>query len=27
MIQIGQIVAQLRAEGHEIDDEILSHVT
>lgn len=27
MIQIGEIVGQLRAEGHEIDDETLSHVT
>jgi TnpA family transposase len=27
MIQIGDIVGQLRAEGHEIDDETLSHVT
>ena len=27
MIQIGEIVGQLRADGHEIDDETLSHVT
>ena len=27
MIQIGEIVDQLRVEGHEIDDETLSHVT
>lgn len=27
MIQFGEIVGQLRAEGHEIDDETLSHVT
>jgi len=27
MIQIGEIVGQLRADGHEIDNETLSHVT
>jgi Tn3 transposase DDE domain len=27
LIQIEEIVGQLRAEGQEIDDEILSHVT
>jgi hypothetical protein len=27
MIQIGEIVGQLRAGGHEIDEETLSHVT
>jgi TnpA family transposase len=27
LIQIGELVGQLRAEGHEIDDETLSHVT
>ncbi len=27
MLQIGEIVTQLRAEGHQIDDETLSHVT
>jgi hypothetical protein len=27
MIQIGEIVGQLRAGGQEIDDETLSHVT
>src|SRR6266496_1168694 len=27
MLQIGEIVTQLRAEGHQIDDEMLSHVT
>jgi hypothetical protein len=27
MIQIGEIVGQLRADGHAIDDETLSHVT
>jgi TnpA family transposase len=27
MLQIGEIVAQLRAEGHQIADETLSHVT
>jgi hypothetical protein len=27
IIQIGEIVGQLRAEWHEIDDETLSHVT
>jgi hypothetical protein len=27
MIQIGEIVGQLRADGQEIDDETLSHVT
>lgn len=27
LIQIGKIVDQLRAEGVEIDEEILSHVT
>ena len=27
MIQIGEIVSQLRAEGQQIDDETLSHVT
>ena len=26
-LQIGEIVGQLRAEGHEIDDETLRHVT
>ncbi len=26
-LQIGAIVGQLRAEGHQIDDETLSHVT
>jgi hypothetical protein len=27
MIQIGEIVGQLRAYGHEVDDETLCHVT
>jgi TnpA family transposase len=27
LIQIGDLIGQLRAEGHEIDDETLSHVT
>jgi hypothetical protein len=27
MIQVGELVGQLRAEGHEIDYETLSHVT
>ena len=27
MIHIGEIVGQLRADGHDIDDETLSHVT
>jgi hypothetical protein len=27
MIQIGDIVAQLRTDGHEVDEETLSHVT
>jgi TnpA family transposase len=27
MIQIGEIVGQLRGDGHEIDDQVLSHVT
>jgi hypothetical protein len=27
MIQIGEIIGQLRADGHEVDDETLSHVT
>jgi len=27
MLQMGEIVTQLRAEGHQIDDETLSHVT
>ena len=27
MIHIGEIVSQLRADGDDIDDETLSHVT
>ena len=27
MLQISEIVAQSRVEGHQIDDETLSHVT